>query len=137
MDTPIEIETGKNPGASIIWLHGLGADGYDFAGIVPELNLPSDLAARFIFPHAPMRPVTLNGGYVMRAWFDIIAISKEAPQDLAGLQAAEKIIQDLITRENSRGIATTRITLIGFSQGGAVALYAGLRTKSPRFTKLL
>ncbi len=120
----IELETGAQPEAAIIWLHGLGADGSDFAPLAEELELP--LAARYVFPHAPMMPVTINGGYVMRAWYDIAdaAIRRE---DEAGVRASQEMIEALIARERSRGIAAERIVLAGFSQGGAIALQTGLR----------
>jgi phospholipase/carboxylesterase len=133
----VEIETGKNPTAAVIWMHGLGADGHDFEPIVPELvrdravseGIPSgnDRALRFVFPHAPVRPVTLNGGYPMRAWYDIVSIDRRAPQDEVGIRGSYATVEKLIRRENERGIATDRIVLAGFSQGGAMALYAGTR----------
>ena len=122
----VEIETGAHPKASVIWMHGLGADGHDFEPLVPELKLPASLPLRFIFPHAPVRPVTLNGGYPMRAWFDIVKIGLHQPRDLAGLQASRDAVEALVARENARGVLTQRIVLAGFSQGGAVALYTGL-----------
>jgi phospholipase/carboxylesterase len=123
----VEIETGPEPKASVIWLHGLGADGHDFEPIVPELKLPATLPVRFVFPHAPVRPVTMNNGYPMRAWFDIVKIGVNQPRDLAGMQASQEAVEELIARENSRGVPTARIVLAGFSQGGAVALYTGLQ----------
>jgi phospholipase/carboxylesterase len=111
----------------VIWLHGLGADGHDFEPIVPELVRPGERALRFVFPHAPVRPVTLNGGYPMRAWYDIMALERGAAQDEAGIRASQQTITTLIARENERGIATEHIVLAGFSQGGALALYAGTR----------
>ncbi len=123
----VEIETGSNPQAAVIWLHGLGADGHDFEPIVPELVQPSERAVRFVFPHAPMRPVTLNGGYAMRAWYDIIALDRRAPEDVSGIRASQALITGWIQRENARGIPTGRIVLAGFSQGGALALYSGTR----------
>jgi phospholipase/carboxylesterase len=121
----IEIETGKNPAASIIWLHGLGADGNDFAPIVPELELP-EAAIRFVFPHAPVQPVTINGGMRMRAWYDITdgAIRRE---DERGVRASQALIEALIGRERKRGTKAERVVLAGFSQGGAIALQTGLR----------
>ena len=121
----IEIETGKNPTASIIWLHGLGADGNDFAPIVREIRLPP-LAIRFDFPHAPIQPVTINGGMRMRAWYDISdgAIRRE---DESGVRASQTLIEALIAREKERGTAASRLVLAGFSQGGAIALQTGLR----------
>ena len=123
----VEVETGPKPQASVIWLHGLGADGHDFEPIVPELKLPATPAVRFVFPHAPVRPVTMNNGYPMRAWFDIVKIGVNQPRDLAGMQASQAAVEELIARENSRGVPTARIVLAGFSQGGAVALYTGLQ----------
>lgn len=125
----VEMKTGGEPTASIIWLHGLGADGHDFEPIVPELRLPPWLPVRFVFPHAPMRPVTLNNGYLMRAWFDITKIGLHQPRDRAGMEASRAAVEALIARENQRGIASNRIILAGFSQGGAVALYTGLQYK--------
>jgi phospholipase/carboxylesterase len=121
----IEIESGKNPAASIIWLHGLGADGNDFAPIVPELRLPK-AAIRFVFPHAPVQPVTINGGMRMRAWYDIAdgAIRRE---DERGVRASQTLIETLISREKERGTTAARLVLAGFSQGGAIALQTGLR----------
>jgi phospholipase/carboxylesterase len=123
----VEIETGRNPQAAIIWLHGLGADGHDFEPIVPELVRPTDRPLRFVFPHAPMRPVTLNGGYVMRAWYDIIAIDRRAAEDQQGIRASQALVTELIRGENTRGIPSERIVLAGFSQGGAMALFCGTR----------
>ncbi|MCK8515293.1 alpha/beta hydrolase [Methylonatrum kenyense] len=113
--------------ASVIWLHGLGADGNDFRPIVPELRLPASSGVRFIFPHAPEQPVTLNGGMVMRAWYDLISLDRSGRQDEAGIRAAADRVQALIERENKRGVPDERIILAGFSQGGAVALHLGLR----------
>ena len=121
----IEIETGKNPTASVIWLHGLGADGNDFAPIVPELRLPQ-LAIRFVFPHAPVRPVTINGGMRMRAWYDITDGANRR-EDERGVRASQVLIEALIGREKERGTKAGRLVLAGFSQGGAIALHAGLR----------
>jgi phospholipase/carboxylesterase len=123
----IEIETAASPGASIIWLHGLGADGHDFVDVVPELALPGRPGVRFVFPHAPMRPVTINGGYVMRAWYDIRDDSGVRREDPAGVRASRKAIEALIEREKERGVPAAAIVLAGFSQGGAMALYTGLR----------
>jgi phospholipase/carboxylesterase len=120
----IEIETAPDPRASIIWLHGLGADGNDFAPLADQIALP--VAVRYIFPHAPMMPVSINNGYVMRAWYDIIdaAIRRE---DEAGVRASQQSVEVLLAREKSRGIGASRIVLAGFSQGGAIALHTGLR----------
>lgn len=123
----IELETAPNPRFSVIWLHGLGADGNDFAPIVPELGLAPNLPIRFIFPHAPMIPVTCNNGYVMRAWYDIRFFDKiERHADESGVVASRTAIRALIQRENERGIDTKHIFLAGFSQGGAIAYAAGL-----------
>ena len=121
----IELETGKNPATSIIWLHGLGADGHDFEAIVPELDLPA-IPIRFVFPHAPMQPVTINAGMVMRAWYDVsdAAIRRE---DEAGVRASQSRLEALIAREKERGTSANRLLLAGFSQGGAIALHTGLR----------
>ncbi|MFP6806595.1 MAG: carboxylesterase [Pseudomonadales bacterium] len=121
----IEIEPETQATASIIWLHGLGADGHDFEPIVPELNLPPTLPVRFIFPHAPVRPITINNGDEMRAWYDFIPHSETAgSEDMA--ESSEQIKQ-FIYREIERGIAPSRILLAGFSQGGVIALHTGLR----------
>lgn len=120
----IAIETAPGPVASIIWMHGLGADGGDFVPLADEIELP--LAVRYIFPHAPMMPVSINGGYVMRAWYDIsdAAIRRE---DGAGVRASQQSVETLLAQERSRGIAANKIVLAGFSQGGAIALQTGLR----------
>jgi len=123
----VEVETGRAPSGSVIWLHGLGADGHDFEPIVPELVQPAERALRFVFPHAPIRPVTLNGGYPMRAWYDIAALDRRTAEDESGIRATRAAIDTLIRRENSRGIASERIVLAGFSQGGAMALFTGAR----------
>jgi phospholipase/carboxylesterase len=123
----IEVETGRAPRFSIIWLHGLGADGHDFEPIVAELELP--WAARFVFPHAPPRAITINGGMRMRAWFDILSLSRIAREDEAGIRSSAELIADLIDGEMARGFSAERIVLAGFSQGGALALHVGLREK--------
>lgn len=123
----VEVETGPEPSASVIWLHGLGADGHDFEPIVPELRLPDTLPLRFVFPHAPVRPVTINGGMSMRAWYDIISLDRGGPVDEAGIRASGEIATALVRREQERGIPAGRIVLAGFSQGGAIALHAALR----------
>ena len=127
MSDSVEIETGPNPVGSIIWLHGLGADGHDFEPIVPELRLPSSLPLRFVFPHAPVRPVTINGGMSMRAWYDILSLDRDGPVDEAGIRASGEILNALIRQERQRGVAADRIVVAGFSQGGAIALHAALR----------
>ena len=126
LDT-IEIETAPHPDAAIIWLHGLGADGNDFAPIVPELVRRGERAWRFVFPHAPTRPVTINGGTRMRAWYDIVGFDRRAQEDEAGFGETYVAVRGLIAREVERGIPARRIVLAGFSQGGAVSLYAAPR----------
>ena len=120
----LEIETGPSPRAAVIWLHGLGADGHDFEPIVPELAMPAAPGARFVFPHAPLQPVAINGGAVMRAWYDVTG---DGRQDEAGIRASQARVEALIARERARGIAARSIVLAGFSQGGAIALQTGLR----------
>jgi len=122
----IEIETAPNPAASVIWLHGLGADGNDFVPIVGELELP-DVPIRFVFPHAPMQPVTINNGMVMRAWYDIPGADLARREDERGVRASQTLVEALIAREKARGTPARRIVLAGFSQGGAIALQTGLR----------
>ena len=128
---PIEIETGPGPVATVIWLHGLGADGHDFESIVPELGLTDSPAVRFVFPHAPFRPVSINGGATMRAWYDIAFDATGIHQNEAHIRESEKTLQALIALERERGIASRRIVLAGFSQGAAIALHAGLRYPEP------
>lgn len=123
----IELESAPNPTAAVIWLHGLGADGNDFAAIVPELDLSGCPPIRFVFPHAPSMPVTINGGYVMPAWYDILGVNLVSQQDAAGIQKSELAIQALIANEVARGIPHERIVLAGFSQGCAMVLHTGLR----------
>jgi phospholipase/carboxylesterase len=127
MTDSVEVETGPNPVGSIVWLHGLGADGHDFEPIVPELRLPSTLPLRFVFPHAPVRPVTINDGMSMRAWYDIFSLDRDGPVDEAGIRASGEILNDLVRRERERGVEADRIVVAGFSQGGAIALHAALR----------
>jgi phospholipase/carboxylesterase len=126
---PVEIETGKEPSASVIWLHGLGADGHDFEPIVPELRLPDALPLRFVFPHAPVRPVTINGGMAMRAWYDIVSLDRSGPADAAGIGESSATLEALIEREGQRGVPPERVVLAGFSQGGAIAINTVLRAK--------
>ena len=123
----VELETGRSPTGSVIWMHGLGADGHDFEPIVPEITQRGERALRFIFPHAPIRPVTINGGYPMRAWYDIAAIDRRTADDESGIRSSQAVIDTLVRHENSRGIASERIVLAGFSQGGAMAMFAGTR----------
>jgi phospholipase/carboxylesterase len=123
----IEIETAPDPTASVIWLHGLGADGNDFVPIVPELKLPPTLAVRFVFPHAPVRRVTINNGMAMRAWYDIAAADLNSRADLAGIRQSQAQLEALIEREKACGVAASRIVLTGFSQGGVVALHTAIR----------
>ncbi len=122
----IEIETRPKPSHTVIWLHGLGADGNDFVPIIQELALPP-LGIRFVFPHAPMRPVTINGGFVMRAWYDIPAQDLARKEDEQGVRQSQKMIEELIAREEARGVPMNRIALAGFSQGGVISLQTGLR----------
>lgn len=121
----IEIGPEDQAEATVIWMHGLGADGHDFEPIVPELNVSSKI--RFIFPHAPHRPVTINNGFVMRAWYDILETGLNARQDEAGVRASSQMIEMIIKNENERGVPSHRIVLAGFSQGGAMTLFTGLR----------
>lgn len=123
----VEIETGDAPRAAVIWMHGLGADGHDFEPIVPEIELPATLPVRFVFPHAPMRPVTINAGHVMRAWYDVQDDRGERREDAEGIQDSGGRIEALIARERERGIPARHIVLAGFSQGGVMALHTGLR----------
>jgi phospholipase/carboxylesterase len=123
----IEIETGVGARAAVIWMHGLGADGHDFEPIVPELQLDGAPPIRFVFPHAPMRPVTINGGAVMRAWYDILGVGGVRREDEQGVRASQRDVEALIAREKTRGLGAGRIVLAGFSQGGAMALQTGLR----------
>jgi phospholipase/carboxylesterase len=120
------VELGQ-PECSVIWLHGLGADGHDFEPVVPELDLAPELGIRFVFPHAPMRPVTINGGMTMRAWYDIRTFDRDGPQDEAGIRESALLLERLIQRERQRGSSYDRIVVAGFSQGGAIALHAALR----------
>ncbi|HEX6016464.1 MAG TPA: dienelactone hydrolase family protein [Burkholderiaceae bacterium] len=127
MEQPIEIETGADPQASVIVLHGLGASGDDFVPVCEQLDLAAAGPVRHVLPHAPMRPVTINGGYVMPAWYDILALGGAAAEDESGLRASQALVEQLIAREVTRGVAPSRIVLAGFSQGCAMALLTGLR----------
>jgi phospholipase/carboxylesterase len=127
----IELETSPNPDSTVIWLHGLGADGNDFAPIVPELNLPADMSIRFIFPHAPTMPVTINGGFVMPAWYDILEMTIDRKVDITGLMVSADKITAFVDRELERGIISEKIVIAGFSQGGAVAYQVALSCEKP------
>jgi phospholipase/carboxylesterase len=127
----IELETRPNPDSTVIWLHGLGADGNDFAPIVPELYLPAHLSVRFIFPHAPTMPVTINGGFIMPAWYDILETTIDRKVDITGLMASADEITAFVDRELERDVASGRIVLAGFSQGGAVAYQVALSYEKP------
>lgn len=127
----ITLEPDQPARSAVIWLHGLGADGNDFVPLVPALDLPHDAAIRFIFPHAPMRPVTLNGGMPMRAWYDIVGLSTGDRQDDVGIRASEHIVRTYIEQQLAAGIPASRIILAGFSQGGAMTLHSGLRLSQP------
>lgn len=122
----VEVTLGTEIRASVIWLHGLGADGHDFEPIVPELAL-GPAGVRFVFPHAPVRPVTINGGYPMRAWYDIVSLDRGGPQDERGIRESAAMLNELVEREHARGVDHARIVVAGFSQGGAIALHAGTR----------
>lgn len=123
----VEIEPRRPATSSVIWLHGLGADGHDFEPIVPALGLPEDHAIRFMFPHAPRIPVTLNQGMVMRAWYDIVELDLNRGHDEVGIRESARRLEQLIVRENERGVPCQRIVVAGFSQGGAISLFTGLR----------
>jgi len=131
LDAPIEVQTGAEPRASVIWLHGLGADGNDFLPIVSELDLPAETAIRFVFPHAPVRPVTINGGYPMRAWYDLALDAGGLQQNDEHVRESEGLVRALVRRERDRGVPNSSIVLAGFSQGGAVVLNAGLHYPEP------
>jgi phospholipase/carboxylesterase len=124
---PLEQETGPTPGASVIWLHGLGADGHDFEPVLPMLGLSGAPAIRFVFPHAPLRAVTINGGMTMRAWYDIVPTAQGFSENAQDVRESEGILQRLIERELGRGVAAQDIIVAGFSQGGAIALQTALR----------
>lgn len=129
MDIPdtVEVGGGKKPHGTVIWLHGLGADGHDFEPIVPELDLGEHADIRFVFPHAPIRPVTINAGIPMRAWYDVLSLERSGPQDEAGVRESSVNLVQLIERENDRGVDCNRIVLAGFSQGGAIAMHTAMR----------
>ena len=127
----IETETGGSPHWAVVWLHGLGADGNDFAPLVPELVRPHWPAIRFVFPHAPVQPVTINGGMRMRSWYDIVSFDLAGRADSKGVDESVARVEALIAREIERGVPASRIILAGFSQGGAVTLAAGLRRREP------
>ena len=127
----IELSTGAEPAGTVIWMHGLGADGWDFVPIVRELDLPEDLPLRFIFPNAPVRPVTINNGYAMRAWYDIAMADIGRLPDEAGIRQSQAQVEAFLAREKSRGMPARSIVLAGFSQGGAIALHTGLRHTEP------
>jgi phospholipase/carboxylesterase len=123
----VEVETGPNPTATVIWLHGLGDDGHGWSEVVPALSIPASTPVRFLFPHAPVIPVTINNGYPMRAWYDIRENDFNNRTDLDGVRRSQIRVEALIAREAARGIVARRVVLAGFSQGGAIALHAGLR----------
>ena len=127
----VEVQTNASPTATVILLHGLGADGYDFVPVVRELEGHGAPSARYVFPHAPTMPVTINGGYVMRAWYDILGTDLVRREDEKGIRASQAMVEALIEREVERGVPRSRIVLAGFSQGGAIALQAGLRQREP------
>jgi len=127
----VELQTRTQPTASVIWLHGLGADGHDFVPVVRELEALGAPPARYVFPHAATMPVTINGGAVMRAWYDIVNVDLMRREDDKGIRASQRQVEALIAREAERGIARSRIVLAGFSQGGAIALQTGLRQPEP------
>jgi phospholipase/carboxylesterase len=123
----IEIETARQPDAAVIWMHGLGDDGRGWSEVVPSLQLPADLRVRFLFPHAPVMPVTINQGMRMRAWYDVRAANITERADVDGVRSSQRLVDALVEREGARGIPPARTLLAGFSQGGAIALFAGLR----------
>ncbi len=127
----VELQTVDRPSAAVIWLHGLGADGYDFVPVVRELQQFGAPAARYVFPHAPMQPVTINGGYVMRAWYDILGTDLTRREDEPGIRTSQSAVERLIEREAARSVPPSRVVLAGFSQGGAIALHTGLRQPAP------
>ncbi len=126
-EAAVVLEPASTPDAAVIWLHGLGADGHDFVAIVAELRLPPSMSVRFIFPHARPRPVTINNGFVMRAWYDITSLGPDRREDEAGIRESAEVVRKYVEQENARGIVSDRIVIAGFSQGGAIALQAALR----------
>lgn len=130
-DAAVTLEPGAPANAAVIWLHGLGADGHDFVPIVPELSLPAGANVRFIFPHAPVRAVTLNGGARMRAWYDIKSLTRSDQQDDAGIRESAATLMALVAGQRKAGIAAKRIVIAGFSQGGAITLHATCRLNEP------
>ncbi len=127
----IVVEPAEQANAAVIWMHGLGADGHDFEPVVPEFDLPPSLRARFIFPHAPHRPITVNGGHVMRGWYDIVEFNSLRQEDAAGVRASARAIEALIAQQVASGIPAQRIVLAGFSQGAAIALHTALCYPQP------
>ncbi len=127
----VEVQTHPSPAATVILLHGLGADGYDFVPVVRELEAHGAPSARYVFPHAPTMPVTINGGYVMRAWYDILGTDLVRREDEHGIRASQGMVEALIEQEVARGVPRSRIVLAGFSQGGAITLHTGLRQSQP------
>ena len=123
----VVLEPSTTADAAVIWLHGLGADGYDFVPIVQELRLGATMAVRFIFPHAAPRPVTINNGFVMRAWYDITSLGPDRKEDDVGIRESATVVNQYVQQQNARGVESKRIVIAGFSQGGAIALQAGLR----------
>lgn len=130
MDT-LQIETGPDPRAAVIWMHGLGADAHDFEPVIPILDFGARRPVRYVFPNAPVRPVTLNGGMAMRAWYDLLSMDRNAPEDEAGIRDSAAGIETLIANEIERGIPSRQIVMAGFSQGGAMALFTALRYPEP------
>ena len=128
LDQPVVLEPSMSANSAVIWLHGLGADGHDFAGILPQLNLPKDHGIRFIFPHAPVQPVTVNGGMTMRSWYDIYSMTIAEKIDIEGINQSAGIVKELIEQQMSKGISPHNIILAGFSQGGLVVLHAALHS---------
>lgn len=127
MNDAVVLEPPGTVNASVIWLHGLGADGHDFEPIVPELGLPADHGIRFVFPHAPVRPITINHGMRMRGWYDVAANDLTVREDEQGIRDSARLVEGVLAAERDKGLASERIVLAGFSQGGAVALHTGLR----------